>query len=129
MRGFGWRLGVAGLAVLFGCTSGGSTGPVTTVCSAVGGYSGIFIEGEPASKVCLDGECVTPNPDVNGVMARFNDVHETEKSHRLEVTSLRGLAGMTGPIPFELRMPNGPGCGPRLYQATFTLNDGKLTLH
>jgi hypothetical protein len=126
VRRLGHRFRALGFFALVGCTSGASVGPVTTVCTAVGGYSGIFIEGDPASKVCLDGECVTPNPDIRGVMARFNDVHETEKSHIVTVTSSGNEARYEGPILFKLNMPNGPGCGPRLYQATLTLRSGVL---
>ncbi len=112
------------LCVLAGCASSLSS-PTTTVCTAIGGYSGITVRGDSAAQVCLDGGCQATIPAANGeVMARFDEVHESDKSHVVTVDLVR----YEGPVPFKMTMPNGKGCPPRLYQATMTLRNGTLSL-
>lgn len=112
-----------GLAALAGCGSSLSS-PTTTVCTAIGGYSGINVRGDAASQVCLDGACQATVPTAIGeVMARFDDVHEAEKSHVITA----GAARYEGPVTFKMTMPNGAGCPPRLFQATMTLSNNLLS--
>ena len=120
-RAFG---GVVLAAMLSACGSSLAS-PTTTVCTAMGGYSGVIVKGDPAAQVCLDGVCQATVPAAKGeVMARFDDVREQDKTHLVVVDGVR----YEGPIAFKLSMPNGAGCPPRLYQAALVLRNGVLTV-
>jgi hypothetical protein len=107
------RLMLGGVALV-----AAATGCSYKDCTLVGAVDGISVEGVHPGKVCLDDVCTT---DVGPGVARLI-VNRRAKTHTVVVDDLRYV----GPIEFTKFQPNGPGCDPTVYRATFIIENGTL---